>query len=274
MAEFIQDVMQYEFLQSALITSVVIGLVAGLIGCFIVLRGLSLMGDAISHAILPGVALSYMSGSSFFIGALGAGVLTSLIISFVQDKSRTKSDSAVGIVFSAFFALGVIMISKIQTATDLSAILFGNILTVQPADRTITLIVAAIVLIALRVFYKELVLTTFDPVMAKAWGYPTTLIHYGLMLLLTLVTVASVQTVGVILVVSLLITPASTAYLLTDRLPVMLVLSALFGVVSAIIGLYFSFVYNISSGPAIVLCATLFFFLAFLFSPKKGLVFR
>lgn len=272
--EFIADIMQYGFLQKALFTSVMVGIICGVIGSFIVLRGLALMGDAISHAVLPGVAISYMFGVNFFYGAVATGMLAAVGIGLVSQNSRIKSDSAIGIVFSAFFALGIILISKAQTATDLTQILFGNVLAVRSSDMWTTLIIGAIVLLIVILFYKELLITSFDPTMAAAYGLPTKLIHYVIMILLTMVTVASLQTVGVVLVVAMLITPASTAYLLTNRLWVMILLSALFGASSAVIGLYFSFVYNLSSGAVIVLATTVLFAIAFIFAPQQGVLWR
>lgn len=271
-AEFLDSLLNYGYLQKALGTAVIVGIACGIVGTFIVLRGLALIGDAISHAVLPGVAASYLLGINFFIGAVIVGLLATLAISFISEKSTVRNDSAIGIVFSAFFALGVLLMARAQTATDLTQILFGNVLTVRDSDRTLSIIIAAIVLLLVLAFYKELKLTTFDPTMARAAGIPVRAIHYGLMVTLTLVTVISLQTVGVILVVSLLITPASTAYLLTRRLSVMLLLSTVISAVSSAIGLFVSYVYNVSSGVTIVLTATVFFLLAFLFAPRTGLV--
>lgn len=273
-SQFLSGLSNYSFLQNALITSIVVGITSGIIGSFITLKGMSLIGDAISHAVLPGVAISYMLGINYFYGAVVAGLLTAFGINIVNHNSRIKADSAMGIVFSAFFALGIILMTKAQSAIDLSSILFGNVLTVSATNRKITLIIGIIVIVSVLLFYKELLITTFDPTMAKAYGLPVELINYALMILLTLVSVASLQTVGVILVVALLITPASTAYLLTDSLPKMILLSAFFGAISSIIGLYFSFVYNLPSGAIIVLAAATLFLLAFLFSPKQGLVWQ
>ncbi|PIC77976.1 manganese ABC transporter permease [Sporosarcina sp. P19] len=270
--EFIQDLMTYSFLQKALITSIMVGIICGVIGSFIVLRGMALMGDAISHAVLPGVAISYMLGINYFYGAVFTGVLTAFSIGAISQNSRIKNDSSIGIVFSAFFALGIILITQAKSATDLTQILFGNVLSVRSSDMWLTLIIGAIVILVVALFFKELLVSSFDETMAAAYGLKTRLIHYAIMFLLTLVTVASLQTVGVILVVSLLITPASTAYLLTNRLSVMVVLAAFFGAVSSIAGLYFSFLYNMPSGPVIALAATAIFVLAFLFSPKQGVV--
>lgn len=210
--------------------------------------------------------------STFFVGAAIVGLLAALGIGFINRNSIVKNDAAIGIVFSLFFAVGVLMIAKAKTAIDLTQILFGNVLTVSDTDRTMTLIIGGLVLLLVFVFYKELVLTSFDPVMAEASGMKVGLIHYLLMLMLTLVTVVSLQTVGVILVVSLLITPASTAYLLTHRMSTMIFLSAAIGAISAIVGLFFSFSFNLSSGPSIVVVATAIFILAFVFAPRRGLI--
>jgi len=272
--EFIQDLMTYGFLQKAFVTSIMVGIICGVIGSFIVLRGMALMGDAISHAVLPGVAISYMLGINYFYGAVVTGVLTALGIGIISQNSRIKNDSSIGLVFSAMFALGIILITVAQSATDLTQILFGNVLSVRTSDMVITLIVGAIVLLAVFLFYKELLVSSFDETMAAAYGLKVRLIHYGIMVLLTLVTVASLQTVGVILVVSMLITPAATAYLLTNRLSTMIFLAAFFGAISSILGLYFSFIYNLPSGPIIVLATTAIFILIFLFSPKQGTFWR
>lgn len=272
--EFFHDLMVYTFLQKAFVTSIMVGIICGVIGSFIVLRGMALMGDAISHAVLPGVAISYMLGINFFYGAVVTGVLTALGIGFISQNSRIKNDSSIGLVFSAMFALGIILITAAQSATDLTQILFGNVLSVRTSDMMITLIVGAVVLLAVFLFYKELLISSFDETMAAAYGLKVRMIHYGIMVLLTLVTVASLQTVGVILVVAMLITPAVTAYLLTNRLSTMICLAAFFGAVSSVIGLYISFLYNLPSGPLIVLVATAIFSLIFLLSPKQGVIWR
>lgn len=269
---FINDIMNYEFLQKALFTSVIVGILTGVIGSFIILRGMALMGDAISHAILPGVAVSYMLGINYFYGAVVMGLITSLGIGFVSQNSKIKNDTAIGIVFTAFFALGIMLLMKAQTAVDLTQILFGNVLTVRDADMWLTFWVGLFVLACIYIFYKEFLITSFDPVIAKSYGMNANLIHYFMMVLLTLVTVASLQTVGVVLVVAMLITPAATAYLLTNKMTHMMPLAALFGASSAVIGLYFSFRYNLTSGAVIVLVAAFFFMMAFLFAPKQGYI--
>jgi manganese transport system permease protein len=268
------DIMNYQFLQKALITSIAVGIICGIIGSFIILRGMALMGDAISHAVLPGVAISYMLGINYFYGAVAFGILTAIGIGVVSQNSRIKSDSSIGIVFTAFFSLGIILIANAQTATDLTQILFGNVLSIRNSDMIMTLITSGIIIFAVTAFYKELLISTFDETMAAAYGLPTKLIHYGIMMLLTLATVASLQTVGVVLVVAMLITPAATAYLLTNRFWVMLLFSSFFGALSSVIGLYISFKHNLSSGAVIVLTATALFILVFIFSPKQGVLWR
>ncbi|SFB12099.1 MULTISPECIES: metal ABC transporter permease [unclassified Bacillus (in: firmicutes)] len=271
---FIDALFQYDFLQKALLTSSVVGIICGVIGCFIILRGMALMGEAISHAVLPGVAISYMLGINFFFGAVFTGVLTAIGIGFVSQNSRIKHDTSIGIMFTAAFASGIVLVTMLKSSTDLYHILFGNVLAVKPTDMWTTIILGFFVLLAVFAFYKELLVTSFDPTMAAAYGLPNKMIHYFLMTLLTIVTVASLQTVGIVLVVAMLITPAATAYLLTDRLSVMIFLSSLVGVISAIIGLYFSFTFNMASGATIVLVATGLFMITLLFSPKNGIVWR
>ncbi|WP_349409442.1 metal ABC transporter permease [Pseudalkalibacillus sp. SCS-8] len=269
---FIEAIIQYEFLQKALITSVMVGIICGVIGCFIILRGMALMGDAISHAVLPGVAISYFLGINFFFGAVFTGVLTAIGIGFVSQNSRLKNDTSIGILFTSAFAAGIILITFMKSSTDLYHILFGNVLAVRPSDMWVTLAIGILVIAGVYFFYKELLVTSFDSTMAQAYGLSTKIIHYLLMTLLTMVTVASLQTVGIVLVVAMLITPAATAYLLTDRLWVMIYLAAGFGSVASVIGLYYSFTYNLPSGATIVLTSTILFIAVFLFSPKHGFV--
>ncbi|GAA0454096.1 metal ABC transporter permease [Alkalibacillus silvisoli] len=272
---FIDAVLTYPFLQNALIAGILVGIVCGVVGCFIILRGMALMGEAISHAVLPGIVIAYMLGASFFIGAVITGVLTALGIGYISQNSRIKDDSAIGILLTGTFAVGIVLVTTIgSTSVDVWHILFGNVLAVSRSDLWMTLGITIGVLILVFVFYKQLLLSTFDPTMAKAIGLPTRLIHYMLMFILSLVTVASLNTVGVILVVAMLITPGATAYLLTDRLPIMLTLSAAFGVISAVVGVFYSYIYDVATGASIVIVASLLFTLAFLFSPKQGVFVR
>ncbi len=275
LVHFLEAVTRYQYLQNALFASIMVGVICGIIGCFIILRRMALMGEAISHAVLPGVVIAYILGYSFFVGAVTTGVLTALAIGCISRNTRIKDDTAIGVMFTAAFALGVVLITLQRgTGTMLWNILFGNVLAVSRADLLMTCSVGLVVIACICIFYKQLLLSTFDPTMAHAVGLPTGLIHYLLMLLLSLVTVASLKTVGIILVVAMLITPGATAYLLTDRLSNMLWLSALLGVVASVTGVYFSFIYDVATGGSIVLVSTLFFTLAFLFAPRQGVVSR
>lgn len=269
LSNFIEGLTTYHFLQNALITSVAIGIVAGIIGCFIILRGMSLMGDAISHAVLPGVALSYILGINFFIGAIIFGILASVLITYISQNSTIKSDTAIGITFSSFLALGVILIGVANSSTDLFHILFGNVLAVQDNDMWITLAIAAIVIVLILIFFRPLQITSFDPNMAKAFGMNVEAYHYLLMLLLTLVSVTAMQSVGTILIVAMLITPAATAYLYTKRLKNMIFLSATLGGLSSLIGLFIGYSFNIAAGSSIVLTSAVMFAFGFFFSPKQ-----
>lgn len=270
--EFMHALGHYNFLQSALIAAIMVGIMSGIIGSFIILRGMSLMGDAISHSVLPGVAVAYMLGVNLLIGATVFGVIAALLIGFVAANSKLKNDTAIGIVFSAFFALGFILISMAESSTNLHHILFGNVLAVSDKDLVSTVVVLAIVILFVVTLFKELQITSFDEVFAKSYGLNTSIIHYGLMIILTLVTVSALQTVGIILIVAMLITPAATAFLWTNRLVYMLVLSSTIGAVASIIGLYLSYTMNWASGPAIVLVAAIIFLLSFIIAPKQGFI--
>lgn len=268
---FIESLFTYEFLSRALITAAIVGIVTGAVGALVTLRGLSLMGDAMSHAILPGVALSFILNIPMFIGALCSGLLTSVLIESLTKSSKTKNDAAIGIVFTAFFSIGVIMISLIQSTTNLYHILFGNILTVTNDAMIATSIVGFVVLLMIISCFKALELTTFDETLAKMNGFNPTFWHYLVMLMLACVTVVSLQTVGIILVVSMLITPASSAFLIAKSLKVMMFLSSLFGLISAVLGMYVSYLYNIPSGACIVLISTGIYLIIFIVHKLKFL---
>jgi ABC-type Mn2+/Zn2+ transport system permease subunit len=270
--EFLDGLQHYGFLQSALIASLLVGVMAGLVGCFIILRGMALMGDAISHSVLPGVALAHIFGINLLLGASLFGILASLVIGFIAEKSKLKTDTSIGIVFSAFYALGFILIAQAESTANLHHILFGNVLAVSGSDLRSTVLVLAVVILFIVLFYKELLISSFDPIYAKTYGLNTRVLHYALMLLLTLVTVSALQTVGIILVVAMLITPAATAFLWTNNLVKMLILAATFGASAAFLGLFFSYTFNWASGPAIVLVAAAIFLVTFWIAPKQGLL--
>lgn len=266
MLEFVEHLFTYQFLNRALITSIIVGIVCGTVGSLIVLRGLSLMGDAMSHAVLPGVALSFLFGIPMFVGALVTGMIASIFIGYITSSSKTKPDAAIGISFTAFLASGIIIISLINTTTDLYHILFGNLLAITNSAFLTTIVIGSIVLILIIIFYRPLMISTFDPTFSRMSGLNTTLLHYFVMLLLSLVTVASIQTVGIILVVALLITPASTAFLISKKLYSMMIIASLISVISSIIGLYYSYIYNIPSGATIVLCTFVIYIITLFFT--------
>ncbi|HFZ5601305.1 TPA: metal ABC transporter permease [Staphylococcus aureus] len=266
MLEFVEHLFTYQFLNRALITSIIVGIVCGTVGSLIVLRGLSLMGDAMSHAVLPGVALSFLFGIPMFIGALITGMIASIFIGYITSSSKTKPDAAIGISFTAFLASGIIIISLINTTTDLYHILFGNLLAITNSAFLTTIVIGSIVLILIIIFYRPLMISTFDPTFSRMSGLNTTLLHYFVMLLLSLVTVASIQTVGIILVVALLITPASTAFLISKKLYSMMIIASLISVISSIVGLYYSYTYNIPSGATIVLCTFVIYIITLFFT--------
>ena len=269
---FINGLYEFHFLQNSLVTAVVIGIVSGAVGCFIILRGMSLLGDAISHAVLPGVAISYILGINFFVGAIIFGLLSSIIITFIKNNSIIKGDTAIGITFSSFLALGVILIGVANSSTDLFHILFGNILAVQDIDKWLTMGVSGIVLIVIILFFKELLITSFDPLMARAIGMKVNFYHYLLMVLLTLVSVTAMQSVGTILIVAMLITPAATAYLYTNSLRKMIILSSSLGAVSSVLGLFIGYSFNIAVGSSIVITSAIIFAISFLISPKQNFI--
>lgn len=270
--KFFEGLMSYHFLQNALVTAIVIGVVSGAVGCFIILRSMSLMGDAISHAVLPGVALSFILGINFFIGAIVFGLLASVIITYIKENSVIKGDTAIGITFSSFLALGIILIGVANSSTDLFHILFGNILAVQDSDKWITIGVSVFVLVVIILFFKELLITSFDPILAKSMGMNVNAYHYMLMILLTLVSVTAMQSVGTILIVALLITPAATAYLYANSLKVMLVMSSAIGALSSVLGLYLGYTFNVAAGSSIVLTSAAIFLISFFISPKQGYI--
>jgi len=265
----------YGFMQRALGAAVLVGVVCAVVGCCIVLKSMAFLGDALAHAILPGVAAAYLLGVNLLAGALVAGVLVALGISLLSKTGSVREDTAIGIFFAAALALGVVLISTMRSyAADLTHVLFGNVLAVSSTDLWITGGLAAAVLLAVLLLYKRLLVVSFDPVFADTLGLGVGWLRAGLFLMLAVTIVVSLSTVGVALVAAMLVTPPATAYLLTRRLPVMMVVSALIGAVSAVAGLYLSYYFDLSSGGTIVLVATGFFILAFLLAPQRGLLWR
>lgn len=278
--EKILDLFQYEFTIRALIASSMVGVMCGILGCFIVLRNMSLIGDALSHAILPGVVVGYLiagySVLGFFTGSVIAGLIAAIGITWIQRNVKTQEDAAIGIVFTSMFAIGVMGISWLThqggVHLDLKDFLFGNVLGISNQDLAMTAIILLFTLVCVIAFYRYFFITTFESVIAQTLGISVSTMHYFLMLLLSFAIVASLQSVGVILVVAMLITPASTAYLLTYRLDRMIIIAAVVGLASAILGLILAILLETTPGPAMTVTATLFYLLAVFFSPKRGLL--
>jgi manganese/iron transport system permease protein len=263
----------YSFMQRGLLAALIVGFLCAIIGCYVVLRSMAFLGDAMAHAVLPGVALAYLLHGNLTLGALLAALLVALGISFVSRDGAVREDTAIGIIFTAALSLGILLISSIRTyAVDLSHILFGNILGVSRGDLWLTGGLGLGILVVMFLAYKPFLLISFDPVLAATLRLRVGFFRTLMLVLLALTIVVSMQTVGVGLVAAMLVTPGATAYLLTQRLPTMMVVAGIIGVLSGLIGLYASYYLDVASGAAIVLTATLFFVLAFMFSPRRGIV--
>jgi len=279
MIEWLLAPLQYQFMVRGLLAAITVGLVCGVLGTYVVLRGMAFFGDALAHAILPGVAVAYLinggAQGSLFIGALVAGVATALGIGAISKSGQIREDTAIGILFAAMFALGVALISTVRNfSVDLTHFMFGNILGVSPADLRLTAILAALVILLVIAFYKELLVVSFDPTLAAILRLPAQFFRYLLLVMLAVTIVVALQTVGVGLMVAMLITPAATASLFTRRLPTMMISAALIGAASGVVGLYLSYYISIASGSAVVLVCTAFFLVTLVFAPRRGVVWR
>lgn len=267
MIPWLLEPLTYPFMVRGLVAAVLVGIVCAVLGTYVVLRGMAFFGDALAHAILPGVAVAYLLRWPLSAGALAAGILSAAAIGYLQN--RIREDTAIGIVFSGAFALGIALLSTVRTYTvDLAHFLFGNVLGVSPSDLLITAVLSGGVLSLLFAFHKELVLMAFDPTLARVLRLPTTLLRYLILLLLAVTVVAALQVVGVALVVAMLVTPPTTASLIARRVGPIMILAALFGTFSAVLGLYLSYYLNLPSGPAMVLVCTAIFLLVF-FSHRR-----
>lgn len=263
----------YSFMLRALWASVVVGVICPVIGTYIVLRGMTFLGDAMAHIILPGVVVAHLLGWPLAVGALIAGVLAALAIAAISRRTIIREDTIVGVVFAGAFALGIALLSlRGSYAVDLTHILFGNLLGVSVADLVLTSILGLLALLTVVVFYKEFLILSFDPILAATLRLPVNWLQTLLFVLTAVVIVVSIQVVGVALVLAMLVTPAAAAYLLTRRLWPMMLLGATFGVLSTIVGLYMSFYLNLASGPAVVLVETTIFGLVFVFAPQRGII--
>jgi len=268
---WLSEPFQYEFMARAFAEATLVAVICSVLGCYVVLRGLAFVGDALAHAVLPGIVVAYLCGQSLLIGALGAALISVSLIAFVSLDKRLDSGTATGVVFSGAFALGVALISRLEGYTrDLAHFLFGNILAVSTGDLLFTMAVGLLVFLFLGLFHRELMILSFDPVHARQMGLPTRALHWGLLVLIAFTVVSGIQAVGVNLITSLLITPAATARLLTERIHSMMLLSAALAVVGACLGLYLSYYCRIAAGASMVLVGSLLFALVYSFSRWRG----
>lgn len=275
MSDLIHDLLvpfQYGYMVKAIWVSALIGGTCGFLSSFVTLKGWSLMGDALSHAVVPGVAVAYILGLPFALGAFLAGLLAAGTMAFVKAKSRIREDATIGIVFTSFFALGLLLISLFPARVDLKAILFGNILGIADPDILQVIIISVVTLIVLSLKWKDIMLFCFDPNHAHTLGLRAGVLHVLLLALLAATAVAALQAVGACLVVAMLVTPGATAYLLTDRFSKMLWLSGGMGVATSLLGAYVSYYLDGATGGCIVTLQTLLFLVAFFFAPKHGML--
>ncbi|MEM6835518.1 MAG: metal ABC transporter permease [Cyanobacteria bacterium P01_C01_bin.120] len=263
---------QYAFLIRAIWVSAFVGLVCAVLSCYITLKGWSLMGDAISHAVVPGVVVAYALNIPFAIGAFAFGFGATVAIGYIKSKTRLKEDAVIGIVFTGFFAFGLVLVTRIPSNIDLFHILFGNVLGISQQDILQTLIAGSITLAVILVRRKDLLLFCFDPNHAKAIGLRAQVMYYTLLSVLALTIVAALQTAGIILVISMLVTPGSIGYLLSDRFDHMLLYSVASSVFSCVFGTYLSYHFDVSTGGSIVVVLTTLFLLAMVFAPKYGIL--
>lgn len=273
LVDVIAGPLRFPFMLRGLLEVVLVGIICGAMGSFVVLRGLAFIGDALSHAVFPGIVIAYLNKMNVTLGALVFGVLTSVAIGIIARSRRISEDTSIGILFAGAFALGIVLISTIRSYTaDLASFLFGQVLAVSNEDVMLTAAVGGGILLTVAALYKELLFVSFDPHSAQAQGLPVFALDLLLLVLLTLTIIVSLQAVGNILVVALLVTPAATARLLVDRLPSMMLLGAGFGALAGVLGLYVSYYGQVAPGGTIVLIATLLFFGVFVVSPKHGLL--
>ena len=264
--------LHYDYMQRAIWVSALIGGVCGFLSSFITLKGWSLMGDALSHAVVPGVAIAYMLGLPFALGAFISGLLAAGAMAFIKHQTRIREDATIGIVFTTFFAAGLLLISLFPARVDLRTIIFGNILGIADPDILQVVIISVITVTVVGLKWKDLMLFCFDPNQARTLGMPVKFLHLTLLILLSATAVAALQAVGACLVVAMLVTPGATAYLLTDRFGIMLLLSSLMGVITSLLGAYASYYFDGATGGCIVTLQTLLFLLAFIFAPKHGIL--
>jgi manganese/iron transport system permease protein len=274
MLTWLLEPLSYDFMRQALAAGVIIGLLCPIVGSYLVVQRMALMGDVIAHAVLPGLAIANFWGIDLLIGAFGFGMLSTVVIAWIRAQSRVKVDAAMALTFASFFALGVTLLTLLKSRLDLDQLLFGDILSLSNADVWRSGLVAVVVLGLVKLFYKELLFYSFDPTGAEAMGLPVQWLNLGLMAGITLTLIMGMKIVGVILVVSLMVGPAITAYLLVKELHQMMGLGAALGMLASVIGMYLSYYLNLPSGPAIALTVFAQFLLALLLSPSQGILTR
>ena len=272
--EFVTAPLAFEFMQRALLAAVLIGAVCAVLSCYLVLRGWSLMGDAISHAVLPGIVIAYAVGAPLALGAFASGLLCAVATGFIKENSRVKEDTVMGVVFTGLFAFGLVLFTKVKSDLHLDHILFGNILGIERPDLIQSVVVGIVTLVIVLALRRDLLLFCFDPSHARAIGLPTGFLNYLLLALLAATIVAALKAVGIILVIAMLVTPGCIAYLLTDRFSRMLWIATVSAVFSSLTGVYISFFLNASTAACMVLVQALIFLAALTFAPKHGLLAR
>ncbi|HET7704050.1 MAG TPA: metal ABC transporter permease, partial [Candidatus Limnocylindrales bacterium] len=270
---FVADPLAYGFMQRGIVAAVLVGIVCAVMGTFVVLKGLAFIGDAVSHAAFPGLVIAFMLGLPLYLGGAVASVGTALAIGYVSRRSRLRFDTSVGVLFAGTFALGILLFSTIENyVADLLGYLLGNVLGIGIGDLVQVAVLGAVVLAVVILVRKELLFATFDPLGAAASGLPVAGLEYLLLALLGVTIVVSIQAVGIIMVVAMLVTPAATAQLLVTRFERLMVLAAVLATAAAVSGLYLSFYLNLASGASIVLIETLFFLVALVLGPRSGLL--
>ena len=273
MLNWLLEPLSFEFMRHAIAIAILLGILSAVVGSYVIVQQMSMIGGVISHAVVPGLSIAFFLDINIAIGAFIAGVLSALLVAIIKLKSRVKVDAAMALTLTSFLALGIILITVLKTnRLDLSLILFGDILGVTLSDVWQTLAITAVVLLLNKLFYKELLFYTFDPLGAQASGLPVKKMYFGLVCAITLTIIASMQTVGVLLVITLLVGPAITAYLIVKELHQMMVLGSVIGISTSVSGMYLSYYLDLPSGPSIVMVIFSVFLLAFLFSPSQGIL--
>ncbi|MGY4677620.1 metal ABC transporter permease [Pasteurella sp. P03HT] len=267
--QWITEPFTYPFMQNALLTALIVAIICAVLSCYLVLKGWSLMGDAISHAVLPGIVIAFMLGLPLSIGAFGAGIFCALSVGYLKENSRIKEDTVMGIVFSGMFAFGIVLFTKVETEQHLSHILFGNLLGVSTTELLHTLIISSIIFTTLMLKRRDFLLYCFDPSHTRVAGLAPKLLHYGLLILLALTIITAMQVVGVILVVAMLISPGITAFILSKRFDHMLLIAMSMSVATSILGTIISYHIDAATGPCIILLQATAFMCALIYQKIK-----